>query len=137
MAVVQCTIPLVSVMSESMEPAYQVGDLLLVHGYEHEYQQGEVIIFKAPHQSMKIVHRIVETEPHIITKGDNNHWNDAEGSLYHADRPWVDQEDIHGTVYARIPLIGYPSMLCRGHPYVVAIAVVAYCFFIYQRRTTA
>src|SRR3989338_10251927 len=64
--------PVVSVVSNSMEPILHRGDLLLVKGYD-EYDAGDIAIYQSPAVKFTIVHRIVgEAEGGFVFKGDNN-----------------------------------------------------------------
>lgn len=51
--------PIVVVMTGSMEPAFQRGDLLLASHWKEELSVGDIVIFKVPNQSIPIVHRAI------------------------------------------------------------------------------
>lgn len=51
--------PIVVVMTGSMEPAFQRGDLLLATHWKEEISVGDIIIFKVQNQSIPIVHRAI------------------------------------------------------------------------------
>ena len=51
--------PIVVVMTGSMEPAFQRGDLLLATHWKEEISVGDIVIFKIPNQSIPIVHRAI------------------------------------------------------------------------------
>jgi len=94
--------PIVSVVSESMEPVLHRGDLLLVVNPE-EPKINDIVIYKRLDTGMIIVHRIVgmENDEYII-KGDNNKFPDS---------PNVKREQILGKVVFAVPLLGYPRLL--------------------------
>jgi signal peptidase len=67
-------VPVVSVVSESMEPTFYKGDMILVQGQSFEdIQEGDIIIFQSQYIAMPIIHRVIEkNETALQTKGDNN-----------------------------------------------------------------
>ena len=105
--------PLMVVASESMVPALQVGDVIVVQGgfTSSEIEaapapEGDIIVFREPGDPMHfIVHRAInKTNGSFETKGDNNYIKD----------PWlVSENNIIGKVIGRIPLVGYLFLLLR------------------------
>lgn len=51
--------PIVVVLSESMEPAFWRGDLLLLWNRGRETQVGEVVVYNVKGKDIPIVHRVV------------------------------------------------------------------------------
>lgn len=93
--------PVVSVVSNSMEPILHRGDLLLVKGYG-EYDAGDIAIYQSPAVKFTIVHRIIEkTDGGFVFKGDNNPA---------PDKLAVKKEQIVGKVMFAVPLLGYPRL---------------------------
>jgi signal peptidase len=98
--------PLAVVMSGSMKPTLEPGDLILVQKVDPmNLKVGDIIVFEVPWSSTPIVHRVVAIEDgKIFTKGDSN--------LY-PDPGYRSPEDIYGKVIEvsgnpfRIPLVGY------------------------------
>ncbi len=95
--------PIVSVVSDSMEPTLHRGDLLVVTGMATaDYSIGDIVIYQRPEVSYTIVHRIIEkTEEGLIIKGDNNAGPDPGH---------VQPSQILGKVEFAIPLLGYPRL---------------------------
>ena len=92
--------PIVSVVSDSMEPVLHRGDLLLVT--TGNYSVGDIVIYDRHEVSYTIVHRIIEeTELGFIIKGDNNPAPDPG---------LVKEGQIKGKVRFAIPLLGYPRL---------------------------
>ena len=85
------------VLTGSMEPFVNPGDLVLVEKEEH-YNVGDVIVFST--RGTIIVHRVHSVEDnYIITKGDANNYID----------PWKIRPDkIIGKTFAVLPYIGLP-----------------------------
>ena len=53
--------PIVVVLSGSMEPAFQRGDLLFLTNYEdEEVRVGEIVVFKIDGRDIPIVHRVLK-----------------------------------------------------------------------------
>lgn len=95
-------VPLVAVVSNSMEPKINVGDLLVVTGYG-DYKLNDIVVYHKPSVGFDIVHRIInETSDGYVTKGDNNPYTDN----------WiVKRKEILGKVIIAIPLLGYPRIM--------------------------
>ena len=97
----------VAIMSNSMQPTYSRGDMVIVQkrGDHVDISIGDILQYQR--EGSVITHRIVGKETVgngtvYTTKGDNNSESD----------PWsVTDEQILGTVRARIPLVGYPTVL--------------------------
>lgn len=99
------------VLSASMSPAIEAGDVVIVNGVSpDEISQGDVITFQASpgHQSTtpdvnRVTHRVVEVvekdgQVQFRTKGDANEEADAQ---------LVPGSAVVGTVLFSIPFIGY------------------------------
>ncbi|MGG7177881.1 signal peptidase I [Clostridium paraputrificum] len=87
------------VLSESMEPTINKGDLVVVK--KQDIKEGDIISFKGINTDTKTTHRVVkviDTTPiTYITKGDNNAVEDPYT---------VDKEKIQGNVIFHIPYLG-------------------------------
>ena len=100
------SMPIVSVVSESMEPILHKGDLLVVAGTQ-DPRVGDIVIYQNrclafPSQDKTIVHRIInETPEGFVIKGDNN---------VSPDPCIVRKEQIIGKVWVAVPLLGYPRL---------------------------
>jgi len=119
--------PMVVVISRSMEPNINVGDLLFLHGVEDPSQikVGDVIVYDARGlwsgaPSDPIVHRVIEKKFEnqswwFLTKGDNNHYPDPA---------WVPQENVIGIVVGRIPYVGYVKIFLTDTGLLVPLLVI-------------
>jgi len=103
-------LPLVVVASGSMRPALQVGDLVIVQGVNAtQIKEKDIVVFDLTedNQTTPTVHRIIGIRALsngtrlFTTKGDNNTSPDLTP---------VSENQIHGRVIYRIPLIGYLSL---------------------------
>ncbi|MCJ1468226.1 Signal peptidase complex catalytic subunit [Pseudocyphellaria aurata] len=123
--------PIVVVLSGSMEPAFQRGDLLFLwnrgmgggkgKGGE-ETRIGEVVVYNVKGKEIPIVHRVVrrfgggDTPLKLLTKGDNNLADDTE--LYAKGQDYLTRsEDIIGSVVGYVPFVGYVTILLSEHPW--------------------
>ncbi|MCX8178803.1 MAG: signal peptidase I [Candidatus Aenigmarchaeota archaeon] len=80
---------------------FRKGDVLVIKGVnEIDLKVGDVIVFSIDGQRIPIVHRIVEMDGRIITKGDHNPIID----------PW-EVEKVHGKVVFVIPFLGWPKVI--------------------------
>lgn len=61
--------PIVVVLSGSMEPAFQRGDLLFLWGRSPTAEVGEVVVYNVRGKDIPIVHRVVRTFPEVEGKG--------------------------------------------------------------------
>ena len=112
--------PMLVVVSDSMEPALNEGDLIFVRGIDPEHikagsindKNGDIIVFDA-HGLWEgapdglIVHRVVDRYKkdgrwHFLTKGDAN---------WHVDFAWVPEGRILGKVIGKIPYIGWVKIV--------------------------
>ena len=101
------SMPIVSVVSESMDPILHIGDLLFVMSSE-DPQVGDIVIYMPQQECFNldsnapIVHRIIAIEDNQYkTKGDNNPGPDP---------CLVSREQIVGKVLFAVPLLGYPRL---------------------------
>ena len=102
--------PVVTVVSNSMLPTLDRGDLLVLQGIENEEElvfgreNGTIVVYYQESLKKLIVHRLYFKNPDNTYKtwGDNNPGPD----------PWsVKPEWLRGRVILRVPYIGYPRLL--------------------------
>ncbi|KAF2006975.1 signal peptidase complex catalytic subunit sec11 [Amniculicola lignicola CBS 123094] len=114
--------PIVVVLSGSMEPAFQRGDLLFLWNRGLDTKIGEVVVYNVKGKDIPIVHRVVrrfgggKTPLRLLTKGDNNAADDTE--LYAAGQNFLTRkEDVVGSVVGYIPFVGYVTILLSEYPW--------------------
>ena len=84
--------PVVVVLSGSMEPAFQRGDILFLNNDDAPIRAGEVVVFKIEGRDIPIVHRILNVHEDrdgvakYLTKGDNNNIDDDHDPYYFVHR---------------------------------------------------
>ncbi len=87
----------VIVNGNSMEPAYQRGDLIIV-AEASSYTKGDVVTYRDDQMGAYVIHRIIgEDGDRYILKGDHNYWTDST-------RP--KKADIIGKQWIFLPEIG-------------------------------
>lgn len=86
------------VVSGSMEPTFDVGDIIIINQKEKNYKEKDIITFKDENGTY-VTHRIAKiTDKGIATKGDANRSTD-EG--------YIERNDIIGVYVMRISKVGY------------------------------
>ncbi len=97
------------VISGSMEPTYERGDVLVVKRIDVDaIEKGDIIVFDSPFGGIPIVHRVhdikVEEDARFfITKGDANPFPDP---YYQPTYPGIPEEHVVGEPFVKIPKIG-------------------------------
>lgn len=113
--------PLVVVLSGSMEPAYQRGDVLLLWNRQKHVDVGEVVVYNIEGRTTPIVHRVLRSHASdnkqlLLTKGDNNAVDDV--SFYGGRNQYLDREkEVVGVVKGYLPLVGYITILLAENQY--------------------
>ncbi len=70
-------VPIVTVVSPSMEPALERGDLIIVREGKIEDlkvgKEGSILVYESEYLPMPIIHRVISKDKNSVeTKGDNN-----------------------------------------------------------------
>jgi len=130
------SIPIVAVESNSMVPAFEQGDILIVQGVPAEQLNiSDIIVFSVPQQSTPIVHRIIEINKDgtFQTKGDANN-----GQLSFEKN--ILKENIHGKVIFIIPKLGWIKILAVAYLWpnilwiILAIIILIFIYLLIQRK---
>ena len=113
--------PVVVVLSGSMEPAFQRGDILFLIHEKQAVELGDVVVFSVEGRSIPIVHRVIKThapneknEHKILTKGDNNYMDDI--GLYAPGQKWLNEKHVMGRTVGYLPHVGKATILMNDHP---------------------
>lgn len=113
--------PIVVVLSGSMEPAFQRGDILFLWNRNTQSKVGDVVVYEVPGKPIPIVHRVLREHHNdkkqlLLTKGDNNPVDDL--GLYNYGQSYLNKEkDIVGTVWGYFPIVGYVTILLNESQY--------------------
>jgi signal peptidase I len=121
MFVTQSESPVVVVLSGSMEPAFQRGDILFLHNAVHEVYVGDIVVFKIKDRDIPIVHRILKVHRNtttgkveLLTKGDNNRVDDR--GLYAPGQLWLSRDDILGRAVGTLRYVGMVTIALNDYP---------------------
>ncbi|KAK9471249.1 uncharacterized protein V1510DRAFT_426920 [Dipodascopsis tothii] len=107
--------PIVVVLSGSMEPAFQRGDILFLWNRQPKVKVGDIVVYNVKGRNIPIVHRVVRNHVStkkqlLLTKGDNNGLDDVD--LYAYKQYYLDREkEVIGAVKAYVPKVGYATIL--------------------------
>lgn len=107
--------PIVVVLSGSMEPAFQRGDILFLWNRESRVRVGDIVVYNIKERPIPIVHRVMRTHSSdkkqlLLTKGDNNPLDDLD--LYAYKQMYLDREaEVVGSVKGYFPIVGYITIL--------------------------
>lgn len=112
--------PVVVVLSGSMEPAFQRGDILLLTNHDDPIRVGEIVVFKVKDRDIPIVHRVMKVHEkedgkvEILTKGDNNRVDDR--GLYAPGQLWLERTDILGRARGTLRYLGMVTIILNDYP---------------------
>ncbi|ODQ51625.1 signal peptidase I [Saitoella complicata NRRL Y-17804] len=117
--------PIVVVLSGSMEPAFQRGDLLFLSNRAEKAQVGDIVVYEVKGRPIPIVHRVMRTHDSLIsdladqkllTKGDNNPTDDLE--LYARGQTHLSREsEVVGMVRGFVPYVGMVTIMLNDYPW--------------------
>ena len=118
-----------TVLSGSMEPTYDIGDVVIVRSVDtDELVVGDVITFQAVSGEAGLTtHRIVGVTlgsegRSFVTQGDNNDAPDPHPVL---------PEQVRGAVWYSVPLVGYVSVWVAGDLVGSMLDLIAFGFLVY------
>lgn len=113
--------PVVVVLSGSMEPAFQRGDILFLNNAVDHVTVGDVVVFKIKDRDIPIVHRILKVhrdsetgKVELLTKGDNNRVDDR--GLYAPGQLWLGREDVLGKAIGTLRYVGMVTIALNDYP---------------------
>ena len=111
--------PVVVVLSGSMEPSMQRGDILLLHKTT-TIENGDIIVYSIEGEGIPIVHRVISQQVDkkgarkYLTKGDNNPVDDR--GLYPKGVHYLTDSMVVGKVAGIVPYAGYLTILLNDYP---------------------
>ncbi|KAJ9527614.1 hypothetical protein QJQ45_025893 [Haematococcus lacustris] len=117
--------PVVVVLSGSMEPGFQRGDILFLNMGKAPISTGEIVVFNINGRDIPIVHRVIKVHQRSgsdefdvltkITHGDNNYSDDR--GLYAQGQEWLNKNHIMGRAVGLLPNVGIITILMNDYPY--------------------
>ncbi|KAJ5818549.1 signal peptidase complex catalytic subunit SEC11C [Penicillium riverlandense] len=112
--------PIVVVLSGSMEPAFQRGDLLFLWNRSPRADIGEIVVYNVRGKRAKFPRDSAPNSHMLLTKGDNNPSDDTE--LYARGQDYLNrEEDLVGSVRGYIPSVGYVTIMLSEHPWLKTV----------------
>ena len=131
--------PIVVVLSGSMEPAFQRGDLLFLTNHDNEdIRVGEIVVFKIEGRDIPIVHRVLKVHEKqdgsikFLTKGDNNSVDDR--GLYAPGQYWLTHKDVVGRARGFLPYVGIVTIIMNEYPKVKYAVLACLGFYVLTHR---
>ena len=135
--------PIVVVLSESMSPGFERGDILFLtpritinnDDYKHKspYKVGDMVVFQVKKGEIPIIHRAIRKYgTRILTKGDNNMYNDV--GLYRPGQKMLDKHEITLRVIANLPFFGMITIWVITYPIVKFMSMVASVLLLFLER---
>jgi signal peptidase len=121
--------PIVVVLSESMSPGFERGDILFLTPMK--YTTGDMCVFQLYKNEIPIVHRNIKMfGTRVLTKGDNNIHDDV--SLYRRGQYYLTDKDIKSCVRGYLPFVGMVTIWANSIPYLkpVLMSVVGIAVFM-------
>ncbi len=128
--------PIVAVESNSMQPTFSRGDILIIKGVvPEEIKQGDIIVFFAPERGAPIVHRVVtrNADGTFQTKGDANN-----GQLPYEKN--IRASQILGKEIIILPLLGWvkifitESVIPNSWVLIVVVVIVVFIYSINKKK---
>lgn len=140
--------PFVVVLSESMSPGFERGDILFLTNWKKHVDVGDVCVFRMQGKEIPIVHRAIrKTHPpakgalgpgaaEIVTKGDHNRVDDH--FLYsQVGKKFLREKEILAHVHASFPLLGMITIWCTAYPILkYSLILVLFCDVLLTRETS-
>ncbi|KAK1272579.1 hypothetical protein QJS04_geneDACA020623 [Acorus gramineus] len=127
--------PAVVVLSESMEPGFQRGDMLFLRMTKEPIRAGEIVVYNVDGRPIPIVHRVIKIHEHrdtgevdVLTKGDNNLVDDR--SLYAHRQLWLHRHHIVGRAVGFLPYVGWVTLIMSEMPVIKYLVIGALGLFV-------
>ena len=130
--------PVVVVLSGSMEPAFQRGDILFLVNQDDPIRVGEIVVFKIKDRDIPIVHRVMKVHEkqngkvEVLTKGDNNRVDDR--GLYAPGQQWLEREDILGRARGTLRYLGMVTIILNDYPLLKYLLIGVMAIFVLTSR---
>jgi signal peptidase len=131
--------PVVVVLSGSMEPAFQRGDILFLNNAPPDVYVGDVVVFKIKDRDIPIVHRILKVhqdaasgQVELLTKGDNNRVDDR--GLYAPGQLWLKRDDILGKAVGTLRYVGMVTIALNDYPVLKYVLVGMMGLFVLTNK---
>ena len=132
--------PLVVVLSNSMEPDFIRGDLLLAASPpEGEmFPNGEICAYNIITSQVPIVHRMIEThkalgKKQILTKGDNN---EVPDNWLYRNEEFYKNDEVETMLVAVLPKLGWISIIVKENKIASIFFIAMFCLRAFYNPDT-
>lgn len=119
-----CGIKIFTVISWSMIPVYDIGDVLIVKEIEpQEIKVDDDIVYRGEKGTLKnktITHRVVE----INKKEDGNYRIITKGVANRAKDPEINQTQVYGKVIGKVSIISFILKIITNGYFLILIPVI-------------
>eukprot|EP01036_Dinobryon_divergens_P028183 gene28183-37086_t len=138
MCITKSESPVVVVLSGSMEPAFQRGDILFLTNRDDPIRAGEIVVFKIKDRDIPIVHRVMKVHEkedgkiEVLTKGDNNRVDDR--GLYAPGQLWLQREDILGRARGTLRYLGMVTIILNDYPVLKYVLIGVMGLFVLTNK---
>mmetsp|Transcript_28730 Transcript_28730/g.39509 ORF Transcript_28730/g.39509 Transcript_28730/m.39509 type:complete len:183 (+) Transcript_28730:1620-2168(+) len=138
MCITKSESPVVVVLSGSMEPAFQRGDILFLTNLDDPIRAGEIVVFKIKDRDIPIVHRVMKVHEkadgkiEVLTKGDNNRVDDR--GLYAPGQLWLQREDILGRARGTLRYLGMVTIILNDYPVLKYVLIGVMGLFVLTNK---
>lgn len=123
--------PIVSVLSESMEPGFKRGDILFLK--PQNYTNGDILVYQVYENSIPIVHRVIrKIGNQMLTKGDNNQTDDI--GLYKKGRKFLEPHETRAGVFGYIPFFGMITIWLSSIPGLKFVIMALSAWAVFSTR---
>ena len=136
--------PFVVVLSESMSPGFERGDILFIRNDVRDpIKKGDITVFELKGKDIPIVHRVLKVHElyallcvtffspdgtvRFLTKGDNNQVHDR--GLYNRGQKWLEPSNVMGVVKGYIPYLGMITIIMNEYPKLKALVLLSLGYF--------
>ena len=135
-AVLSTNTPIVAVESNSMQPTFSRGDILIIQGSNpDQIKQGDIIVFTTTQKGAPIVHRVLtrNADGTFQTKGD------ANGGQLDFEKS-IQTSQILGKEILIVPLLGWvkifitESVVPNSLILIIAVVLVVFIYSITKRK---
>ncbi|EER24856.1 signal peptidase, putative [Coccidioides posadasii C735 delta SOWgp] len=118
--------PAMVVLSGSMEPAFQRGDIIFLSNWTQQVEVGDIPVLWFEGNPLPMVHRAVEVHGTgrqlIMTKGDNSKLRDV--ALYPPGQIYVYRTQVVGVVRGYVPYLGWVTIAFREVPWLRELLII-------------
>ena len=138
MVITKSESPVVVVLSGSMEPAFQRGDILFLTNQDDPIRVGEIVVFKVKDRDIPIVHRVMQVHEkddgkfELLTKGDNNRVDDR--GLYAPGQQWLEKDDILGRARGTLRYLGMVTIILNDFPILKYVLIEIMGLFVLTNK---